>query len=267
MREQADSVLISTKISTEDRQKYDSMMSKFDNYFKVCRNVILERARFNWHNQLVGELVEQYITVLCTLIEMCEYGDLAEELLRDQLVVGIRDSSISEHLQMDSELTLEKAKKIVCQREAVRDHHQQLSSTKREQIAIYTIKKAGRTTPKVSGTGNVSKAIKDTVEKPCKRCGKNHKTTDKCPAKNATCFKCNHKGHFSAQCLSKTATTSELTVETFLGVMSSEGESWFCSLKLENSEMSFKVDTGAEVIAISDEVYYELQNVTLQATF
>jgi len=47
MGEPADDVLTSTKISADDRKKYQSVMDKFDGYFKVRRNVILERARFN----------------------------------------------------------------------------------------------------------------------------------------------------------------------------------------------------------------------------
>ena len=201
--------------------------------------------------------MEQYITVLYTLIETCEYGNLTKELLQDQLVVGICDSSLSEHLQMDLELTLEKAKRIARQRKVVKDHHQQLSGAMGDQITIDYIKNTEETTPRQSGLGS--------NEKPCKRCGKDHKPTDKCPARNATCFKCNHKGHFSAQCLSKTATTSELTVETFLGVVSSNEESWACSLKLENREMSFKFNTGAEVTATSEEAFKELQNITLRS--
>ena len=50
--------------------------------------------------------MEQYITVLYTLVETCEYGNLTEELLWDRLVVGICDSSLLERLQMDPELTL-----------------------------------------------------------------------------------------------------------------------------------------------------------------
>ena len=42
MGDQADSVLTSTKIATEDKLKYNSVMSKFNEYFKVRRNVILE---------------------------------------------------------------------------------------------------------------------------------------------------------------------------------------------------------------------------------
>ena len=142
MGDQADSVLMSTKIATEDRLKYNSVMSKFDEYFKVRRNVILERARFNQHNQLAGESVEQYITVLYTLVETCEHGNLTEELLRDRLVVGIRDSSLSERLQMDPELTLEKAKRIAHQRESIKDHHQQLSGIMGDQITIDYVNQA-----------------------------------------------------------------------------------------------------------------------------
>ena len=154
MGDHADSVLTSTKIATEDRLKYDSVMSKFDEYFKVRRNVILERARFNQRNQLAGESVEHYITVLYTLVETCEYSNLTEELLRDRLVVGIRDSSLSERLQMDPELTLEKAKRIARQREAIKDHHQQLSGVIGDQIMIDYVKKARETTPRQSGSGS-----------------------------------------------------------------------------------------------------------------
>ena len=45
--EEADDVLTSTNISEENRKKYGEVMVKFDGFFKVRRNVILERARFN----------------------------------------------------------------------------------------------------------------------------------------------------------------------------------------------------------------------------
>ena len=43
----------------------------------------------------------------------------------------------------------------------------------------------------------------------CRRCGKASHPRQSCPAKDATCFRCNRKGHFGAQCLSKTV--AELT--------------------------------------------------------
>ena len=122
MGETAGDVLASTGISDDDRKKYDKVIQKFDEFFKVRRNIIFERAKFNSRNQLAGESAEQYITALYNLVETCEYkADIVEEMIRDRLVVGIKDSALSQRLQLDSELTLEKAKKGVRQHEAVRD--------------------------------------------------------------------------------------------------------------------------------------------------
>ena len=130
MGEEAEDVLTSTGISDEDRKRYDAVMSKFDGFFKVRKNLIFERARFNQRNQSEGESVEQYITALYHLVETCEYGDLRDEMLRDRLVVGIRDAAMSQKLQMDPELTLEKAMKTVRQSAAVKEQQCQLKQLK-----------------------------------------------------------------------------------------------------------------------------------------
>ena len=72
------------------------------------QNVIFEKTHFNKLTQQPDKLVEDYV-------DHCKYGDIKPEMIRDRLVVGIRD----EKLQMESDLTLEKAKKIVRQREPV----------------------------------------------------------------------------------------------------------------------------------------------------
>ena len=102
------------------------MCLKLDDFFKVRRNVIYERARFNKRNQLAGESAEKYIMELYSLVENCDYGTLTSEMIRDRLVIGIRDEALSEKLQLDAGLTLEKAKKLICQREAVHEQQQVL---------------------------------------------------------------------------------------------------------------------------------------------
>ena len=121
MGDDADDVLTSTNISGDNCKKYAEVLEKFDGHFKVRKNVIFERACFNTRVQAEGESIEQYITSLYNFIEHCEYGTLKEEMIRDQIVVCIRDSSLSERLQMDESLTLEKAKKLVRQRETVKE--------------------------------------------------------------------------------------------------------------------------------------------------
>ena len=126
--EEADNVLSSTNIFIEKRGKYSDVMTKLDDYFKVRKNVIFKQVRFNRRNQLSEETAEEYITALFHLVDSCNYGNLKDEMLRDRLVVGIRDSVLSQRLQMDLELTLAKAMKLVRQSEAVKQHTSQLQS-------------------------------------------------------------------------------------------------------------------------------------------
>ena len=60
-----------------------------------------------------------FITALYALAEDCEYGALREELLRDRIVVGIRDNVLSQKMQMESRLDLAKAINMVRQAEDI----------------------------------------------------------------------------------------------------------------------------------------------------
>ena len=113
MGEEGDAVLTSTNITEDEQKSYVNVMRKFDEFFKIRRNEIYERAKFNRRDQVESESAEQYIMSLYELVETCEYGMLKEEMLRDRIVVGIRDLVLSKKLQMDSTLTLESAKKQV----------------------------------------------------------------------------------------------------------------------------------------------------------
>ena len=106
---EAEDVLTSTGISSEERKKYASVLKKLDDFFQVRKNIIFECARFNRRDQLDGESADEYITVLHSLAEDCEYGTLKAELIRDRLVVGIRDTALSQKLQLHPLLTQEKS--------------------------------------------------------------------------------------------------------------------------------------------------------------
>ena len=125
----ADDILMTDK----DRKKYVKVLEKLDEVFKVRHNIIFERARFNRINQQFGESAEDYITALHRLARGCEYGEITEELIHDGLVVGIRDESLSEQLQIESNLTLEKAKKFIRQREGVKQQQSILKGNYVEQ--------------------------------------------------------------------------------------------------------------------------------------
>ena len=123
--------------------------------------------------------------------------------------------ALSERLQFDPELTLEKAKKIVRQREAVQEQQQILknnTSLKEERL----VDSLGHTNPyrgKGTSIRRPPKGARQHQQKPppaaagtncrCSRCGKGPHARHLCPAKDVECYTCKQKGHFSSQCFSK----------------------------------------------------------------
>jgi len=64
--------------------------------------------------------VDDFITSLHGLSEYCNYGQLRDEMIQDRIVVALHDSALSEKLQLESELTLEKAITLARNRESIR---------------------------------------------------------------------------------------------------------------------------------------------------
>ena len=266
--EEADDVLTSTNITGDSRKKFADVLEKFNEFFKVRKNVIFERARFNQRCQGETETAEQFITSLYNLATDCEFGELKEQLIRDRIVVGIRDSSLSTKLQMDPNLTLENAKRLVRQQEAVRG--QQAILSKPELTPIQTF--SSRRPAKRHGNSH-SRQSQATTPRPqqgqkCSYCGKGPHPKQSCPARQVICHKCNKKGHYSTVCRSKAvATVSEeqLGNNSFLDTIQEVGgTSWTATIKINSQEIVFKLDTGAEATAISTRTYNTLKNITLQ---
>ena len=73
-------------------------MAKFDSFFSVIKNVVIEHTKFNKRSQLPDEPVEQFITSLYNLAADCNFGELKDKLIRHRIVIRIRDASLSERL-------------------------------------------------------------------------------------------------------------------------------------------------------------------------
>ena len=205
MGEETEMVLASMNISESDSKSYVKVLGKLDEYFHVRHNVIFERARFNRRDQMESESGDQYITELYYLADRCSYGSLTPEMIRDRLVVGIRDKVLSERLQLDPELTLEKAKTMLRQKEAVHSQQQvlqeaQSGSLNLEHGAMDVLRSQETRTKPLSATFTKPKQ----TPRQCIKCGKGQHPWYLCPAKDSVCHKCKRKGHFSSQCLSKT---------------------------------------------------------------
>jgi len=238
LSEEAEAVLASTNITDEQRKSYEDVSNKFNLFFKTRHNVIFERARFNKRNRLPGESAETYIVQLYTLAENCEYGALTEQMIRDRLVIGIRDAALSRKLQLDADLTLERAKTLVRQQEAVSDQQRALKG-------------------ELTWPGSPSQATRPRRNQSlrrCYRCGRTPHPKETCPAGNAQCYLCNRIGHFRSQCPSNPVLprVDDITEESspldlaFLGNVEAVGSlaAWRADLLLLGYSVQFKLDTG-----------------------
>ena len=109
MGHQAEDILTSLKLTHYELKKYDTVKAKLDSYFFIRKNVIFERLKFNKRVQLENETVDSFVTDLHCMAEHCQLGDINDELIRDRLVVGLRGTRLAKRLQLDPELTFEKA--------------------------------------------------------------------------------------------------------------------------------------------------------------
>lgn len=63
--------------------------------------------------------MDSFIIAIYGLAEYCSYAGLHDKMIQDRIVVGLRDTKLSEKLQLDPELTLEKAVTQVQQAKAI----------------------------------------------------------------------------------------------------------------------------------------------------
>ena len=276
MEDEAENTLASTNISEDDRKEYSKVIAQFDTFFKVRKNVIFERARFNGHSQREGESVEQFITSLYSLAEHCEYGEMKDEMIRDRIIIGIRDRPLSEQLQLDAELTLEKAKKRVRQREAIQEQRVTLNEGGKshtgdlvDSVGSRKGKEKNRKVQNSPPQGRVTRDVK------CTRCGREPHARNSCLAKEAICHTCNKRGHYSSQCFKKLSVadininvpneqSQECYDTLFLDIINSGQKNvWNVTIQVEGKDVCFKVDTGAEVTVVGEKVLNSLDSKKL----
>lgn len=200
------------------------------------------------------------------LVDSRNYGALKGEMIRDRLVVGIRDSYLlSESLQLDANLTLKKAKTLIRQKEVVHEEQGILKGdSKSNPITLNAMKVAHKAVPPVQIPDN--KPTKPTAEKQthkhCGRCGRGSHKQEQCPAKDTTCHKCHHKGHFSAKCFTRpffTMMTEEMTEEAYIDWVTSDSPpAWKVAVIVGTHLTIFRFNTVAEVNAFTEQFFLTL---------
>ena len=115
-----------------DENRLAKVISNFKNYCQPRKNIPFERYMFNKRMQEPGESYDQYRTALRKLAENCNFQQITtDEILRDRLVFGIKDTKVRERLLREADLTLAKADDL-CR--AAESMHMQIKAVNEETI-------------------------------------------------------------------------------------------------------------------------------------
>ncbi len=68
------------------------MLLALKSHFEPKTNVIYERYMFNTADLDPSENIDKYVTRLKRLSASCEYGTLENQMIRDRIVLGTKDS-------------------------------------------------------------------------------------------------------------------------------------------------------------------------------
>ncbi|RUS91936.1 hypothetical protein EGW08_000338 [Elysia chlorotica] len=213
-------------------------------------NVTYERYLFNSRLQRERESFEIFYSDLRRLVKSCNYCERClDSLLRDRIVLGIRDKDTQRDLLKIRDLTLAKAIDVCKAAENADRHRQKINMAPEASAAVNALPKQ-RNRPLSSSTHpQSSKSAK------CKFCGRHHPMLkNKCPAYGKECSKCHGRNHFASMCKS-----SRRRVHNVEYSDSEDEPAWVntvreprnnlvrCRMIVNRQPVPFLIDSGASV--------------------
>ncbi|XP_069106974.1 uncharacterized protein [Argopecten irradians] len=185
----------------DDKTDVDKVLDKFEKFCIGQTNETYERYLFNNRSQEQGETIDAYVAALRSLAKTCNYGALEESLIRDRIVMGVRENATRKKLLQDQSLTLHRCIDICRSFEKSVQHMKDITN---EEVKVCGKKATDNAQPQdrpqtSSGKRNSQKHIVN-----CGNCGYNHvNEREQCLAWQKTCAICGMLNHFAKKCRSR----------------------------------------------------------------
>lgn len=106
--------VFNTFVFAQPEDKFEEVVKKFDERCMSKKNETYERYVFRSRFQQQEETFDTFLTDLKIKAQSCNFGDLRDSMIRDQIVFGTNEKTLWEKLLRETELTLDSAVKI-CQ--------------------------------------------------------------------------------------------------------------------------------------------------------
>ena len=229
------------------------------NFFVGDTHEAFESYKFHFRKLDASESIEGYIAALRKLTKTRNFDKLEERLIRDQVVVGVREEGLRQKPLEDKQLTQDKCMSIGMAYESSKQQLQSMSSEGDSSQIQRLFKKKHASNMKSKFSPNQRK---------CLRCGKypSHNRHE-CPAKEEFCRKCNKKGHYAAMCRTRSDVRYlEDEDGNILGTVTEESAvcgavDWHSDVQVTTKthchSVSFRIDTGADVTVVPGRFFKE----------
>ncbi|KAI5754648.1 hypothetical protein M8J77_010294 [Diaphorina citri] len=235
-----------------DEETVESILHQFEQYLSPKKNEIMEHFKFFSCKQKESEPFIEYLTRLKSQLKNCDFGDMEEKLLKTQIILGLFDPEMQSRL-LREDTTL---KKIInyCQACEEAEHHKRELQNETDKVFSVSTDRVQR---------NIGKQFI------CNRCNRNH-TYRNCPAFGRQCNLCKGYNHFSACCKKKKSDVNQDVNQVShadeeegfdinsIGVLDITDSGWFETIIINGVNIRFKIDTGASVNVIPEDMVQQL---------
>ncbi|XP_050518952.1 uncharacterized protein LOC126893055 [Diabrotica virgifera virgifera] len=215
------------KFSTEEKDKLELLIKKFEAHFKPKSNVSNARYCLFTRKQEEGESVDKFITDIINKAKNCELENLEDSLIKPCITCGVADKTMRQRLLEEDEMSLEKAINLCKSIESSK-----IQSEKMKSEEVHYIKKRNfnkkyenreqwedrRVNPTHSKSQDGQFNGKSGSSSGCSRCGMEHRGQP-CKA-------------YKAKCLVNTKN-------------SSFDDDFMINFEVNKSKLSCRLDTGA----------------------
>ena len=222
------------------------VMEKMEKHCVGEVNEIYERYCFNMRDKLPTESVDTFVAELRNLAKTCNFCDcLRNSLIRDRIVLGIKNEQTTKKLLRIRDLTLNRCIDV-CRSEEVAEL--QMKSLSGPVDNIYQVKSSSN---KLRAPTPVDRRSAKKIS--CKFCGYDHQPDRKMyPAWGKKCKQCKENNHFAKKCKKVPVHNIESEEEleeseeiSVVRVQALRGRAVYAKMLVGQQPVQFQVDCGA----------------------
>ncbi|XP_067667492.1 uncharacterized protein [Haliotis asinina] len=189
----------------DERNDIEAVLQRFEEFCLGEVNETYESYVFHKRYQQANENIDVYLAHLRKLIRSCNYGNMEARLLKDQIVVGVKDESLRSKLLEVRNLTLPNCIDICRAYESSQYQTKAMTGNVQDDIHAFSRKKERKFKKPMKNESHRherydKKGKKNRVnQRVCKYCGTDCPPRN-CPAYGKTCSVCKYRNHFSSMC-------------------------------------------------------------------